>query len=709
FPGPDAPGFTDGVLTVLAANFDDGGQDIAYNDAPGLQGGGDGGRPGSDVEVTGLGDIGWIADGEWLEYTVDVPAAGLYNTELLMAFGAGGARSANVDFYRPGEDTPYASLDPVANPNTGGWTVFETRDAGDIDLEGGVQIVRITFNGGSQDIRSFTLEQLDTVDPNQAPVATAIADASVEEGTAIALDVSGSFSDPDGDTLGYSVAGLAGLSISAAGVITGTAPQVGADTDATITVTASDGEFDVSQSFTLTVEDVPVTTPDQTPFPGPDAPVLVDALTIDATNFDAGGQGVAWNDTPGLNAGQPARTDTDVELVGGQLDIGYIEAGEWVEYTIDVAEAGTYDLSLTAKTPIGGNTIAVSLEDGPDLATFSLVDANGAGDNGFGGTDFSSTDPIEIALGAGEQTLRFTFDGSPATNGFLMDFRSFDLEKTDDPVVTEPELIGEAGNVTFTQTNSDTWFAVSFAEALENPSVIMGPPTVNGAQQTTMRVRDVTSDGFEFQLDEWDYLDGGHIEETVSWMAIEAGVHSVDGLTIAAGIGTADAGSTGLGFGTSFSEAPTVLAQVTTTNDAAAVTDRVQNVSGTGFSVELDNQESTTGSHPSEALSWIAVEQGGSADTGLVSGATGNVVTHLETTANFGGSFDGEDFAFLADMQTEDGNDPATTRLAGLDDVSATFFIEEEASDDTETNHTTEDVGYTAILSGQIFADDIIA
>lgn len=78
FPGPDAPTFVNGSLTLAAADYDTGGQGVAYNDAPGLQGGlsTDGGRTGSDVEVTTQGDVGWINNGEWLEYTIDVPAAG---------------------------------------------------------------------------------------------------------------------------------------------------------------------------------------------------------------------------------------------------------------------------------------------------------------------------------------------------------------------------------------------------------------------------------------------------------------------------------------------------------------------------------------------------------------------------------------------------------------------------------------------------------
>ncbi|ANT62899.1 hypothetical protein AYJ57_20665 (plasmid) [Salipiger sp. CCB-MM3] len=340
YPGPDLPTLVDGSLTIFAGHYDDGGQGIAYNDVAGLQGGTDGGRDGSDVEITSAGDIGWIENGEWAEYSINIDEAGLFDLELLMAFGGTGGRSVTVDFYRAGEDDPYASSGSIANPTTGSWTTFLARNAEGVSLEAGEQTMRVTFAGGSQDFRSITLTQ-----------------------------------------------------------------QAGAIQEA---------------------------------YPGP-APVLDEALTVAAANFDSGGMDVSWHDDEGRDGAHSLRSDTDVELVGATADIGYIEPGEWVEYTINVAAAGSYNLSLLAKTPIGGNTISVSLEDGSPLNVFALEDSNGASSS-FSGTSFTETESAEIALEAGLQTLRFTFDGDPATNGYLLDFRSFSLEKVEEVAETQMAL-----------------------------------------------------------------------------------------------------------------------------------------------------------------------------------------------------------------------------------------------------------------------------
>jgi hypothetical protein len=552
---------------------------------------------------------------------VAVPEAGLYDVDLLLATPLAG-RSASVEVFLPGAGAPYASSGSIANPSTGSYTNFLPRSAEGLALQAGVQVVRVSFDGGSQDFQGLTLTQ-----------------------------------QPTG--------------------------------------------------------------PAQTPFPGPDAPALANSLTVLAKDFDGGGQGVSWNDDAGLDGGtNGGRAGSDVELVGSALDIGYVEAGEWVEYTIDVAEAGAYDLSLVAKTPIGGNSVTVSLDGGPALATFALPDSNGPATS-FAGTAFAPTAAQAITLDAGLQTLRFAFDGAPASNGYLLDLRSFTLEASEgtpqaaapaeagtsafEPAA--PGAIGEAGVATVTQGSAGQWFSVRFAEALEDAAVIMGPILSEDADPATVRVRNVTSEGFEFQIDEWNYLDGVHGPATVSWMAVESGVHSVGGLTLAAGVGQASQGASTIGFGTSFGSAPVVAAQVTSTNDADAVTDRIDGVTATGFKVSLDDEEANTGFHGAESLAWIAMAPGGSAESGLLAGRTGNAVTQKPFAQGFGGSF-GDEFAFLADTQTEDGGDPATVGLASLTASQATLFVEEERSKDLEINHTTEDVGFLGIKTGLIFADD---
>src|SRR5262249_11706805 len=63
--------------------------------------------------------------------------------------------------------------------------------------------------------------------------------------------------------------------------------------------------------------------------------------TIQAANFDNGGQGVAYGDTTSGNTGGAYRqTDVDIETSSeGGYDVGWIAAGEWLNFTVKVATA----------------------------------------------------------------------------------------------------------------------------------------------------------------------------------------------------------------------------------------------------------------------------------------------------------------------------------------------------------------------------------
>ena len=85
-------------------------------------------------------------------------------------------------------------------------------------------------------------------------MSTAIPSQGVEEGTEVTVDVSGAFSDPDGEALSYratsDASSVAGVSVSGSNVtVTGEAPGA-----ATITVTATDpGGLSATQTFEVTV------------------------------------------------------------------------------------------------------------------------------------------------------------------------------------------------------------------------------------------------------------------------------------------------------------------------------------------------------------------------------------------------------------------------------------------------------------------------
>lgn len=129
--------------------------------------------------------------------------------------------------------------------------------------------------------------------------------------------------------------------------------------------------------------------------------------TIEAEDYDLGGEGVAYHDAnPGNNGGayRPAE-GVDLERTtdeGFGVNIGWMVPGEWIEYTTNVT-AGTYDVDVRVASAVGGGTVHLEF-DGVDKTgpiTFA----------GTGGWQIWTTVRAEdVTLGAGVQTMRLAID-----------------------------------------------------------------------------------------------------------------------------------------------------------------------------------------------------------------------------------------------------------------------------------------------------------
>jgi Ca2+-binding RTX toxin-like protein len=258
--------------------------------------------------------------------------------------------------------------------------------------------------------------------------------------------------------------------------------------------------------------------------------------------------------------------------------------------------------------------------------------------------------------------------------------------------------IMEAGSVAVTQTSDAEWHSVSFSTSLQDAVVKMFAEDV-GADPFTIRVRNVTDTGFEFQLDEFDYQDGVTGLESLSWVAVASGSHTLaDGRVIEAGYTTATNESTStVSFSQGMSSA-VVFSQLSSDNDLSAVATRNNSITSSGFSIAMQEEEAADGVHATEDIGWIAIEAGGSVGSGMLTGTTSDSVTHGSSTVSFGGSF--SNAVFLGDMQRLDGGDTSYVGGVSLTNSQAQVFIDEESSNDTEVSHTSEIVGYLALEEG---------
>lgn len=75
----------------------------------------------------------------------------------------------------------------------------------------------------------------------------------------------------------------------------------------------------------------------------------VESPTIWASNYDFGGQGVAYNDDNSKSGDGGFRAPDNVDVSGDaspRTVVGWTSNNEWLTYTVDIEEAGTYDMTL---------------------------------------------------------------------------------------------------------------------------------------------------------------------------------------------------------------------------------------------------------------------------------------------------------------------------------------------------------------------------
>jgi hypothetical protein len=215
-----------------------------------------------------------------------------------------------------------------------------------------------------------------------------------------------------------------------------------------------------------------------------------------------------------------------------------------------------------------------------------------------------------------------------------------------------------------------------------------------------VRVSNVSAEGFDVSIQEYDYLDGTHKDEIISYLVVEEGSYTLaDGTVVEAGRFEASAQAAHVGFSGEFPVAPVVLTSTTSMNSAEAVAGRVWDVTVGGFEYMLQEQEANARDHGVEAASFIAWTPGAGSVNGLrfEAGTTPDKVTNKSYTIQSTQQFPSLPFHF-AGMLTLGGADTSAVKIIETYESGMTVRVEEEQSNDRETNHTTEVAGYLILL-----------
>ncbi len=138
----------------------------------------------------------------------------------------------------------------------------------------------------------------------------------------------------------------------------------------------------------------------------PDAPVELPGR-IEAEAYRPGGQGYGYTDTTSGNTGGVFRNDdVDIQACGtGCYAVGWVAAGEWLAYDVNVATAGTYQFQVRAATPNTGRKLHIAIDD--QNVTGSIVLPQTANYQTWG-----TATSISVPLTAGRHTLTIVAESS---------------------------------------------------------------------------------------------------------------------------------------------------------------------------------------------------------------------------------------------------------------------------------------------------------
>ncbi|WP_299672063.1 Ig-like domain-containing protein [uncultured Roseobacter sp.] len=673
-----------------------------------------------------------------IRYTPDANFNGSEVLSYSMSDGQGGTASASVQITVAAvEDGPVA-VDDTATVERNGSVLIDAL-ANDFDPEGDFLYISSVFATAANSVSlengmirydpftnyvgpaeiTYTVTSLGggedegtvfvTVVPatNSAPVAVADAVSVAEDGTVL-INAAANDTDADGDTLTVSaVSGALNGTVSVEAGQVRYVPDADFNGSETLSYTVSDGSGGTDTgtiTVTVTAEnDDPVTTEDSASV-AEDGSVLVDVLAndsdVDGDSLTLIDVSTAANGTASIEAGQvryepaPGFNGTEVLTYTVSDSNGGTATGA-VTITVDAVNDLPVAVDDTATLTEGGDILVdVLANDGDaDGDPLTLVAAGTPADGAvvIEGNQLRYTPDAGFS---GEDTVTYTVsDGNGGTDTGTVTF-------TVEPVGTGPQPIGESGSVTVAQSGPDQWHSVTFTDAIANAVVVLGPLSTNDPEQATTRVRNVTETGFEFQIDEWDYLDGVHASETLSWLAVSEGTHVLEsGQTLVAGSASVGTEFSTQSFGTSLVGA-VVFAEAATVNEASAIATRIRNVATDGFEVQIEEEEAG-GAHAAETVGWIAIEAG--SGTGIEAVRTPDQLDERVDTFTFTTTFAAPP-VLLADMQSTDGGDTTVTRLTALSATSVSLFTEEEQSANTELGHTNETAGYLALQGGQLFA-----
>ena len=161
-------------------------------------------------------------------------------------------------------------------------------------------------------------------------------------------------------------------------------------------------------------------------------PGKIEMENFDEPGYGAGNDSYSDNDSEDhgaeSNGGKSYREGTGVDIykkTSGYV-VGYNQSGEWLEYTVEVAEAGDYTMYAAVASANATSSFQLSI-DGDDITEEIAVPKNDGEEN----YDDYNKVSANVTLPAGKHILRFTVTGDWMDIDYINFVKGKDAEDTD--------------------------------------------------------------------------------------------------------------------------------------------------------------------------------------------------------------------------------------------------------------------------------------
>lgn len=396
--------------TVEAENFDVGGEDVTYHDSN-TECEGSGASYRSDVggvdikNVSGVGyTIGYTHSGEWLEYTIDVKEAGYYDYDAYVSCGGTGA-SFKLTIETDNASKNLSETINVPQTGNGTWNNYvPVHGRTLISLAEGKHTLRINVTGDNGDIDKVVFKHLNIDESLKLTLTSDPASATVNENTTLKATTTAT----NIQSVNFYVDNRLLKNVTEAPFEVTYKPTTKGTYKITAEAITNDGKISKLYSYNLKVNSK------RSPY---GATAIAIPGIIQAENFDKGGEGLSFHDSDSKDEGDATNKRTDgegVDLVKGNSGtaIGYTAKDEWLEYTVNVKEAGKYSYEVTVSSGTTNSGFRISLVNANGtLTALANVSVPQTANNDWG-TYKTVTGDFLKELSAGQQILRITITGA---------------------------------------------------------------------------------------------------------------------------------------------------------------------------------------------------------------------------------------------------------------------------------------------------------